>query len=146
MDMNERIAYLKGLITGLEIDENSKEGKIFNAIVDTLEEMALTIGDVMEDYEELEELVDILDEDLGSVEQDLYDDKEQADDDFDDFDNELYEYVCPTCGDTVCIDEEMLDEGEMKCPNCGEEIEFDLDCDCDCGDDCGCDDDCGCKG
>jgi hypothetical protein len=39
------------------------------------------------------------------------------------------------CENTVCIDEDMLDEGEIACPNCGETLEFDLEggiegCDC----------------
>lgn len=149
MEMFEKVAFLKGLVQGLDIDKKSKEGKVFDAIIETLDEMSLAICDLQKDMVEMEELVDILDEDLGSLEQDFYDDEDE--DDFDDFEDELYEYVCPTCGDTVCIDEEMLDEGEMKCPNCGEEIEFDLDCICDddccCGEDCDCDDeDCNCKG
>ena len=27
----------------------------------------------------------------------------------------------------VKVDEDMLDEGEMECPNCGEHLEFDVD-------------------
>ena len=40
--------------------------------------------------------------------------------------------------DTVCIDSDMLEEGQTTCPNCGELLEFDLEEDC--GDDhCDCD-------
>ena len=62
------------------------------------------------------------------------DDCECDDDDFDDYDfddedddEELYEVVCPTCGDSLLLDSGMLDEGSMACPNCGENLEFDLD-------------------
>ena len=47
--------------------------------------------------------------------------------------------TCPSCGDTICVTEDMLDEGSVNCPNCGELLEFDFDDECDCGDD-----DCGC--
>ena len=46
--------------------------------------------------------------------------------------------TCPSCGDTICVTEDMLDEGSVNCPNCGELLEFDFDDECDCGD-CGCD-------
>ena len=38
-----------------------------------------------------------------------------------------YEVTCPTCGDTICLDEDLINVGEMECPNCGEKLEFDLD-------------------
>lgn len=45
-----------------------------------------------------------------------------------DFDNdELYEVCCPECGDTVILDEYMLEEGSIDCPNCGSCLEFDFD-------------------
>ena len=39
----------------------------------------------------------------------------------------MYEVECPSCGDVICLDEDMLEEGEIACPNCGEMLEFDLD-------------------
>ncbi|MGI5895816.1 MAG: CD1247 N-terminal domain-containing protein [Oscillospiraceae bacterium] len=144
MNIAEKVAYLRGLLQGLSFDEDSKEAKVFDAIIDTLDEIAMAITDLEENQGELEELVSIIDEDLGDLEDDFYeDDDDEADDD--DFDEEYYEVVCPTCGDTICLDESMLDEGEMVCPNCGEHLEFDLDDieDCCCGEehcDCGCED------
>ena len=139
MGITEKVAYLKGLLAGLDLKEDSKESKLFHAILDTLDEMAMAITDLEENQGEIEELVSIIDEDLGNLEEDYYD-LNDDDDDFDDED-EYYEVVCPTCGETICLDEEMLDEGEMVCPNCGENLEFDLDS---VDDSCGCDCDCGC--
>ena len=34
--------------------------------------------------------------------------------------------TCPACGESITIDEEMLDKGMINCPKCGEELEFDL--------------------
>ena len=42
-------------------------------------------------------------------------------------DEEEYETICPTCGKTILLTEQMLEEGETVCPNCGEELEFDFD-------------------
>lgn len=96
-----RIAYLKGLADGYEINGKSKEGKLLLEIIDTLEEMA-------EDYEdrisELEEYVDILEDDLSDVEEfifgdddfdyDLFDDEDY--DDFEDYEfNDFDEEVQP---------------------------------------------------
>ena len=66
MNITERVAYLKGLMNGLDIDAASKEGKLFSAILEVLDEMALSIVDVEEAYDELQEVVDAIDEDLGS--------------------------------------------------------------------------------
>lgn len=40
---------------------------------------------------------------------------------------ELYEVTCPSCDETVFVSEETLNAGSMKCPNCGELLEFDYD-------------------
>ncbi len=135
MDLIEKIGYLKGLMDGLDLDKNSKEAKIFTAIIETLDDMADSIEMLDESVCELEELTDALDEDLGELEDDFYEDDCDCDcdcdcdpDDCDDCDcDELfYEVVCPNCNDTVCLDEGMIEEGSIDCPGCGEHLEFDL--------------------
>ena len=80
MGITEKVAYLKGLLAGLDLKEDSKESKLFHAILDTLDEMAMAITDLEENQGEIEELVSIIDEDLGNLEEDYYD----LDDDDDD--------------------------------------------------------------
>ncbi len=46
MGISEKIAYLKGLMEGMKIDEQSNEGKLFAAIVDVLDEVALEVEDL----------------------------------------------------------------------------------------------------
>ena len=53
------------------------------------------------------------------------DDCDCDDCDCDDCDEIFYELVCPTCDEKIVLDEDMLAEGGMKCPACGEELEFD---------------------
>lgn len=136
MSMLESVAYLKGLAEGLDVNESTKEGKLLLAIVGVLDEMAESINDIEDVCQEFDELIDVIDEDLGDLEDDFYGCDDDEDDDFDDEDS-LYEVVCPKCEDTIFLDEDMLIEGEIACPNCGQKLEFDLE-GCCCGDDCDC--------
>lgn len=133
MELTEKVAYLKGLMEGLGIDKETKEGKVFAAVLDILDDMALTVTDLEDGMELMGDQVDMMDDDLVQLQDDYY-----GDEDDDDDEGELYEVICPTCKETICIDEGMLDEGEIACPSCGEKLEFDLDGvldDCDCGHD-----------
>lgn len=133
MELNAKVAYLKGLADMAGIDPATKEGKLTAALLDVLDEMSNTITDLVKANTEMCELLDTIDQDLGDVESILFDEEDEEDDDIDfgddddDIDGEIYEAQCPTCGETVYIDEEMLDEGETVCPGCGEKLEFDLD-------------------
>jgi hypothetical protein len=141
MTITERAAYIKGLAEGLGIDDSTKEGKIINALIGAIDDMALTIADLEAEVDELSEQVDTIDEDLGTLEEEFYelsDDECDCDecscddeDDGDYLDGDIYEVCCPTCGDIVCIDSDMLEEGQTTCPNCGELLEFDLEEDAD---------------
>lgn len=131
MKLGEKVSYLKGLMEGLDLDETTKEGKVIAAMADILQDMALSVEDMQDQIDEIVEVVDTIDEDLGMVERDFYeldDDCCCDDDDCDccDDDDELYEVVCPSCGDTICLNEGMLEEGSMTCPGCGELLEFDF--------------------
>ena len=39
MDLNAKAAYIRGLMTGMEFDPASKNGKVIAAMMDLLEEM-----------------------------------------------------------------------------------------------------------
>lgn len=142
MKLTEKMSYLQGLLDGLDVDASTKEGKALLQMADVMQEMVMYVEDLQAQVDELTELCDILDEDLGSVEDDLYDFDECSDcdecdcdddyyDDDDDYefdeDDELYEVTCPSCGDTILLDESIIDEGSMNCPNCNELLEFDYD-------------------
>ena len=127
MTITEKVAYLKGLAEGMKMDSSTNEGKLLLAVIDTLDDIALTVSDLEDTVAELSAQVDEIDDDLGEVEEDLYGDgDEDCGCDGEDFDDTLYEAECPNCGDVICLDEEMLDEGEIDCPNCGEKLEFDF--------------------
>ena len=48
MTVTEKVAYFKGLSEGMAIDENSKEGKLINAITEVLADLALSVEDLEE--------------------------------------------------------------------------------------------------
>jgi len=140
MDILEKVAYLKGLADGLGLDKDTKEGKLFAAIIDILDEMALEMSEIVEDQCELEEGLDAVSEDLSDVETFLYETFDEDEDDEDEDDEPAYGTTCPNCEEDIFFDEETLEEGYILCPNCGEKLDFDLDsldeCDCD-GECCG---------
>ena len=137
----EKVAYLQGLCDGLEIDDSTKEGKMIIGILDVLNEMAMVIEDINDEQFEMQELIDEIDEDLGSLEEEFYEDCDcdcdcdccDDDCDCDCDDSEFFEMECPNCGDTICFEDSELFNDGVVCPSCGEEIDFDCDCeDCDC--------------
>lgn len=136
MTVTEKVAYLKGLAEGLNVAEDTKEGKLLKAIMDVLTDMAADLEDVRDCTAELTEQVDAIDEDLDQLEMDYYEDYDDCDCECGD-DGEYYDVCCPNCNEEFCVDEDTLLEGGIECPNCGEHLEFDIeecdDDDCECG-------------
>jgi hypothetical protein len=147
--MMEKAMYVKGLCEGLELDKTTKEGKILNAILGLVTEMAEEIDDMQTQLDELADYCDELDSDLGDVEEvlldldddcfDSDDDDDDEDDDDDDDEDIDVDYECDgncagcdfDCGlgeddDDFFGDEEDEDEYfEVICPACGDVINFD---------------------
>lgn len=124
MEISEKVAYLKGLAEGLALDTETKEGKLIAAIIDVLDEMSIRFEDIDDNLVDLEDGLDAVSDDLSEVEEALYemdDDDEELDDDA-----EYFETTCPVCQEEIVFGEDTLDSGEIRCPNCGEKLEFDL--------------------
>ena len=131
MEITEKVAYLKGLAEGMELNTDKKEGKLLSAIIDVLEDIALELCDIEEAQEELGDGLDAVSDDLEDVEDLLYGDDGEDDEpeyELDDLgeDEDCYATTCPTCEETIYFDESVLEDGEVICPNCGEKLEFDL--------------------
>ncbi len=132
MEITEKVAYLKGLAEGMELDTGKKEGKLLAAIIDVLEDIALELMDMQEAQEELGDGLDAVSDDLEDVEDLLFGDDEEDDEEdeyeLDDLgeDEDCYATTCPTCEETIYFDESVLEDGQVICPNCGEKLEFDL--------------------
>ena len=53
MTVAEKVSYIKGLAEGLGVDDSTKEGKVLAAIVDVLDDIALTLGDIDEELNDV---------------------------------------------------------------------------------------------
>ena len=143
MGISEKIAYLKGLMEGMNVDTESNEGKLFAAVVDVLDEIALEVEDLTDEVMELGDGLDVISDDLSDVEDIVYDEWDDDDDDDDEEDEEdeeddemgdegfdfgdeettVYEVQC-ACGNIIDFDEEVLESGSIVCDKCGETLEF----------------------
>ena len=120
MDLNAKAAYIRGLMTGMEFDPESKNGKIIAAMMDLLEEMAATVVEHDDALDQVYDELETLDQDLDDVVSDLYEleDDEDDEDDEDEEPADLYEVTCPNCGAVVTVDEDTLLSQDLTCPNC----------------------------
>ena len=140
MTISEKSAYLKGLMDGLSLDTETAEGKMIAAMVDLLGDLSKKVTDIEDTTIAISDELDEIEEDLDAIEdfimdEDDFDDYEEDELDWDedeeyeegfdfgDEDSIIYEVKC-TCGEVINFDEETLEEGSMKCPSCGELLEF----------------------
>lgn len=113
--LKERVAYLQGLTKGLNVSEQSAEGKLLINIVEVLDSFAEEVNCLHSAQQDLENYVESIDEDLTDVEEEVYED----------VDEEYVEVECPDCHETVTFEAELLDEDgalEVTCPHCGEVV------------------------
>ena len=140
MTISEKSAYLKGLMDGLSLNTDADEGKMIAAIVDLLGDMAKKITDIEDTTIAISDELDEIEEDLDAIEdyildeededwdedyEDEWDEDEEYEEGFDFGDEEstIYEVEC-ACGEVIAFDEDVLEQGSMICPNCGETLEF----------------------
>ena len=128
MTVMEKVSYLKGLAEGLGLDENDKRDKIIGAIIDTLEGIAESIETIEVDIADVSDQLDAVDEDLAEVEEYVYEEDEEYDDE------DFFPVKCPECGEEIFVDDDALGEDYIICPKCGTKLEFDFGCDCGCED------------
>ena len=88
MEITEKVAYLKGLAEGMELDTEKKEGKLLAAIIDVLDDIALEIADMKADQEELYDGLDAVSDDLEDVEDAVFGEDDEDEED-------VYEYEEP---------------------------------------------------
>lgn len=124
MDLNAKAAYIRGLMTGMEFDPASKNGKVIAAMMDLLEEMAATVTEHDNALDQVYDELETLDQDLDDLVMDLYGEDEEDGEE----DEDLYEVTCPNCGAVATVDEETLmdPDQELVCPNCGAAFDIEL--------------------
>lgn len=125
--LKEKVAYISGLMAGMDYKPDTKEGKIFNAMLELMDEMAISV----EEHDEmLDDVSDCLDGVLDDVELledyvfDLDEDDDVDDDEYCDFDD-LSSLKCTSCGDNIYFDPELVESvAELLCPSCNAKIPF----------------------
>ena len=118
MTVSEKVSYLKGLMEGMKLDAGKDETKLLNIIAEILEDLAAEVQTVPGDIDDINEYMEAMDEDLCTVEDELFD---IDDDDEEDEGEDGYEVTCPHCENTIVLEEEP--EGDtITCPACGKEI------------------------
>ena len=123
MTISEKVAYLKGLAEGLDLDTTkSKEGKLISVMIGILEELAMSVEDLEENALNLGEEIDVLSDDLADVEEVVFDEDEETED----YDDDWFEVECPTCGADILVDDASLADGEVECPSCGTRYAMEL--------------------
>ena len=131
-NLKEQVAYLQGLTKGLNLTENSAEGKMLLKIVDVLDDVAEEMQCMSVAQEDLETYVETIDEDLTDLEDEVYADEydeEEPDDTVeyeiiadDAIDEDFVEVACPVCHEEVTFEADILDDEdavEVTCPYCG---------------------------
>ena len=73
MEITEKVAYLKGLAEGMDLDTDKKVGKLLAAIIDTLDDIALELEDIKDEQAELADGLDAVSDDLEDVENVVFD-------------------------------------------------------------------------
>ena len=145
MTLSEKSAYLKGLMDGLKLNTETDEGKMIASIVDLLGDLCKKVTDIEDTTIAISDELDEIEEDLDAIEDFIMDEDDDFEDyeedeldwddededleegfDFGDEDSTIYEVEC-ACGEIIDFDEEVLEQGSMTCPNCGELLEFSVD-------------------
>jgi len=130
MTIKETSAYIKGLIEGANLDTTTPEGKVIAALADLCGKMAAEIETLRDELDVCNAYIEEIDEDLGEVEEFVYEDLDDCDccdccDDDDDDDCDCCDDECDCCD---CCGDDDDDEEEFYCamsPNCGGKVYFD---------------------
>ena len=138
MGISEKVAYLKGLMEGMNLSADSNEGKLFRAIVDVLDEIALEVEDLTDEVMELGDGLDVISDDLSDVEDVVFDeddyeelddeddeDEDDEDDEDEDDEEECYATTCPECEEEIFFDDSVLEDGKVECADLAEDEEKD---------------------
>lgn len=136
MSLTEKVAYIKGLVDG-----NGTDDKIINLLIDLLDDLAHDVTALKEENETLREYIEEIDDDLGYLEDVVYEDLDgecddvspdcdycdgdcedcMCDDDCDSCDRnseyDFFKVTCPSCNEQVYLDN-SIDPSNVICPSC----------------------------
>lgn len=116
--ISNKVAYLKGLAEGMQLDKMSNEGKMLSEVLDVLGDICDALDGLSQAQNDLQSYAENIDDDMTDLEEffmDLGDDDEESTPEDDD---DLYEVQCPACGHVYLTDFESFAEDDVICPKC----------------------------
>ena len=155
MDYLKKVGYLKGLTAGLGLDKSTPERRVLLAIMDVLDDMADALHELTVSVNTLDSECDNMADELEHLSEDVEDMEggfaefarmfgglgeqggkeplklfpgkgEAGGEKGDGEEPYLYAVSCPVCEKEFSLTEDMLTEGGINCPLCGERLEFDV--------------------
>lgn len=133
-ELTNRAAYLKGLADGMKLDKETNEGRLLDEILDFLNDIADVVDAIDQEQGFIADKLDDIEDDIDVIADEVFCDE------YDDEEDDEFQITCEACGEEIVLSYEDIMDGEIYCPNCGEVIEFDFECDGDCGVCDGCED------
>ncbi|MDR2557970.1 MAG: hypothetical protein LBC86_00265 [Oscillospiraceae bacterium] len=122
----EKLNYLNGLIKSMNITGESSEEKLFSAVTDALNEMHGILVSYDETFDDMADVLGDIEESVYELEDEVFGEEIPDSDDYDNFEEDIYDINCTNCDRTITVDYDALDEGSVICPDCGDLIEFTL--------------------
>lgn len=117
--VHKQIAYLEGLLDGLGLDGQGRDGKVLTAIVEALRAVDGSLDRIYRRSEALEERWAGVEETVEEIEDLLFADEEEEP-------LPVVEFECPSCRGVFLLAEEGSpaagEGGRLMCPHCGEDL------------------------
>ena len=121
--LTDKVSYLKGLADGMKLNMDKDSNKLIIEILGALGEFAEEMQTMADAHDELNEYVESIDDDLADLEETLFGDEEEVDEDGDEDGDDLIYYTCPECGHDIEFHADDVDLSEdYLCPACGKPI------------------------
>ena len=139
--LTDRISYLKGMAAGMKLNMEKDSNKLMMEMLAAMGEMAEEMAAMAEAQADLNDYVESIDDDLADLEETLFGDEDELDDeadidmDEDDEDDEedeneedlgddeLISYACPNCDHVIEFRASDVDfDEDFLCPACGKPV------------------------
>ena len=120
MKLSEKVAYLKGLEEGLNLDADNAENKLIKGIIETFDEIVAAIDQNSADLKEMTDRVDEIDMDLGDLEAILFEGfevEELTEEEFDELgadEDEAFEVYTTDEAPVEEAEEEVVEEAPVE--------------------------------
>lgn len=130
--LTDRASYLKGLADGMKLNPDCDANKLLLELISMAGELAAGLEELTEAHDELNDYVESIDDDLADLEDTLFGDDEDAEEETIDLDeadedeltaDSLITYACPHCGYELQFRAADVDfDEDYLCPKCGKPV------------------------